>query len=142
MNIANLPVASPFNLTPVEPKLRTAEFKLLDAALKIGNISDALKLVGILQLNAPNLAQAIQKQRQFGYDNLAAQDLEILANALKGGDLPAAQNAYDSFKIRVEPRIVHRRSEDDSSETPSQDSKEEDSNENSGNDDSPLDVLA
>jgi|GEM_PF-1301567 len=147
MNIANIPVASPFHITPIEPKQRVAEFKLLDTALRAGNITEALKVVGVLQLNAPNSTLSVQKFRQFGYDNLETQDLEILANALKGGDLPTAQTAFASIKKRVETEIVHRRPEEEEgssnpSDQQSQNQQEDEPSDSSKDEESPLDLLA
>lgn len=147
MNIANIPVASPFHITPLEPKQRVAEFKLLDTALRAGNITEALKVVGLLQLNAPNSLLSVQKLRQFGYDNFEAQDLDILAKALKGGDLPTAQSAFISFKSRVESQIVHRRPEDEEDSPSPQDQQPQNQQEDhpsdtSNDEESPLDLLA
>jgi hypothetical protein len=148
MNIANLPVASPFHPTPPEPRQRVTEFRQLGLALMAGNITEALKLVGILQLNAPNAALAAQKQRTFGHDNFEGQDLDILENALKGGDIKLAQTAYTAIKAHSEGiRKVHRRTDDDSAENPDQETgadseppRNSDDQPDSGN--SPLDILA
>lgn len=148
MNIANLPVASPFHPTPPEPRQRVTEFRQLGLALLAGNITEALKVIGILQLNAPNAALAAQKHRNFGYDNFEGQDLDILENALKGGDIKLAQTTYTAIQARSEGiRKVHRRPEDESDESPGKESHSdsqtpEDSKRESDSGNSPLDILA
>jgi hypothetical protein len=148
MNIANLPVASPFHATPLEPRQRVTEFRQLDLALRAGNITEALKIIGILQLNAPNATTSVQKQRDFGHENQTAQDLEVLANALKAGNVPLAMSAFATFLSRADyVDKVQRRSEEQSQshsnwneeQEPDEPEKTEKKPESG---DSPLDILA
>jgi ribosomal protein L12E/L44/L45/RPP1/RPP2 len=98
MLIEHLPVTG--NNPPVQihnqNRQRVTEFLTLESALNDGEVSSAKTLVDqLLRQNAPNVAQSLQKQREFGYQQSL---LQQVGKALEGENLEEAKKAFQALK--------------------------------------------
>ena len=85
MLIGNLPIAGNApTATHNENRQRVNQFRSLENALLDGDVSGSKESTELLRLNAPNAAQSAQMLRQFGHDNQAEQQFEVLENASEG----------------------------------------------------------
>jgi hypothetical protein len=85
MLIGNLPIAGNAPIAAHnENRQRVSQFRSLENALLDGDMAGAKESTELLQRNAPNAALSAQLLRQFGHDNQADQQFEVLENAANG----------------------------------------------------------